>query len=237
MRTILLIYRSNSNDILNNNNSPLSTANTNSLVSDVSQEKTVNKHVSNNFEFPLDINDTIFVLTINKSRFKENVGNIVSKMVVLKELNYVNLDILSEKLANIGIKELNIFSIDRKLGGKLGNKVNIITSNHGAIVDYMELNPEYFIKFLNYEKNIFQDYNKYSLYIARGGNYIDIKNIFATIDNMQINLGRGGSQKAHILSPIDFRLSCYMMAMFNFDYKLINGLNTFNYLSKDRYLS
>jgi hypothetical protein len=27
------------------------------------------------------------------------------------------------------------------------------------------------------------------------------------------------------------------MAMFYFDYKLINSLNTFNYLSKDRYLS
>lgn len=27
------------------------------------------------------------------------------------------------------------------------------------------------------------------------------------------------------------------MAMFNFDYNLINNLNTFNYITKDRYLS
>lgn len=43
--------------------------------------------------------------------------------------------------------------------------------------------------------------------------------------------------KAHALSPLDFRLSCYLMAMFNFDYNLISSLNSFNIMSKDRYLS
>jgi hypothetical protein len=43
--------------------------------------------------------------------------------------------------------------------------------------------------------------------------------------------------KAHALSPLDLRLSSYLMAMFNFDYKLISSLNSFNLMSKDRYLS
>ena len=81
------------------------------------------------------------------------------------------------------------------------------------------------------------DFNKDSLFIVRGGNWIDIKNLFATINNQNVNVGRGGSQKAHALSPLDLRLSCYLMAMFNFDYKLISKLNSFNILTKDRYLS
>jgi hypothetical protein len=56
------------------------------------------------------------------------------------------------------------------------------------------------------------------------------------INDCYVNLGRGGGQKAHIISPLDFRLSCYLIAMFNFNYKLVNCLNTFNDLNKDRYL-
>jgi len=40
-----------------------------------------------------------------------------------------------------------------------------------------------------------------------------------------------------MLSHLDFRLSCYLMAIFNFDYYLISKLNTFNNISKNRYLS
>jgi len=64
---------------------------------------------------------------------------------------------------------------------------------------------------------------------------IDIKNLFAKINNKDVNVG--GSQKANALSPLDFRLSYYLMAMFNFYYELISSLNSFNLMSKDRYLS
>jgi hypothetical protein len=82
----------------------------------------------------------------------------------------------------------------------------------------------------------FLDYNINSMYILRSGNYIDIKNMFTSINGYRVNIGRGGSQKAHMLSPLDFRLSCYMMAMFNFNYKHISHLNTFNSINKDKYL-
>ena len=38
---------------------------------------------------------------------------------------------------------------------------------------------------------------------------IDIKNFFARINNKGVNVGRGGSQKAHPLSSLDFKLSSY----------------------------
>ncbi len=132
------------------------------------------------------------------------------------------------------IEKLNIFSIDSKLDAKI---INFVNANKGSKVKYVEMNPETFIEFLNLENNNFLSYNKDSMYIIRNGDYIDIKNLFAIINDCRVNLCRGGSQKAHVLSPLDFRLSCYLMAMFNFNYELISNLNTFNDLSKDRYLS
>lgn len=183
--------------------------------------------------FPLDVDDTILVLTKNNSRYKENVGNLISKMIVIKELKYVSLDNLSARLAYMGIDKLNIFSIHTKKDVK----PSFVTTNKGCSVKYMEVKLDHFIIFLNIETKKFLDYNKHSLYIVRGGDYIAIKNMFNTINNEEVNLGRGGSQKAHMLSPLDFRLSCYMMAMAGFNHQLINNLNTFNDISKDRYLS
>jgi hypothetical protein len=179
------------------------------------------------------VTDTIFTLTRNNSFYKAGVTNIISKMIIIRELKHVNLDDMSGILGSIGIEELNIFSIDNNSNLK---DVNIIQTDKGSKVKYMEMKSEQFVKLLNSEAK-FLKYNNNSLYILRGGNFLDIKNLFATINNCDANIGRGGSQKAHGLSPLDFRLSCYLMAMFNFDYKLISYLNTFNEMTKDRYLS
>jgi hypothetical protein len=155
-------------------------------------------------------------------------------MVVIGELSRINLDVLSETLAAMHIKELNIFSIDDGI-----EKMTITRRNNGCFITYTEMDTKHFSTLLNYSKDKadFLDYNKYSLYIIRDGNFIDIKNLFTQINGYQVNIGRGGSQKSHVLSPLDFRLSLYIMAMFNFNCGMINKLNTFNSLEKDRYLS
>jgi len=157
-------------------------------------------------------------------------------MMVIKELKYVNLDDMSAMLGHMRIKELKIFSI-HDTNYVPENKPLNVSTNKGCFVRYMDVKLDIFIKLINQENNNFFDYNQHSLYIIRGGNYLDIKNIFTTINNKPYNLGRGGSQKQHILSPLDFRLSSYMLAMSAFNYKLISTLNTFNYIPKDRYLS
>ena len=174
-------------------------------------------------------------MTRNNSIYKgkEGVSNIVSKIVIIKELYHINLDELSKMLAVIGIEKLYIFSIDNKLDSKI---MNVTTSDKYSIVKYTELNSANFIELLNFNGK-FLEYNKDSLYILRDGNFLDIKNLFSTINNGQVNVGRGGGQKAHMLSPLDLRLTSYLMAMFNFNYNLVNNLNTFNYIDKDRYLS
>lgn len=51
-----------------------------------------------------------------------------------------------------------------------------------------------------------------------------------------MNVVRGSSQKSHMVSPIDFRLSCYLMILCNMNYKKFYSENSFNIITKDRYL-
>jgi hypothetical protein len=177
------------------------------------------------------MDDVLFTLTYNPSTYKENVSNLISKMVVINELKYVNLLKLSQILGYMGIKEIAIFSIDDNI-----ETTSVIRKDNGSIISYTEMTREQFISVLNSKAN-FLDYNRYSLYILRDGGFLDIKNIFANVNGQETNIGRGGSQKAHILSPLDLRLSSYLMAMFNFDYLLLSQLNAFNNLDKAKYLS
>jgi hypothetical protein len=165
-------------------------------------ELQLNKTVSDNFEFSLDNNDTIFILTRNNSIYKEGVSNIVSKLVIIDELQYVNLDKLSVILGGIGIDKLNILSIDNK--SDLDININQVTSDKNSKVTYTELNISNFVNFLNVKHTSFLDYNKHSLYIVRGGNFIDIKNLFSTINNCQTNLGRWRWSKSPSTQPLGF---------------------------------
>jgi hypothetical protein len=137
-------------------------------------------------------------------------------------------------LGIMGIEKLNILSVNNKLSSSI---IHEAITNKGCYITYTELNAENFIKYLNTKSSNFLDHNKDNLYIIRKTNFLGIKNLFATINNCQVNLGRGGSQKAHILSPLDLRLSFYLLAMFDLNFKLISNLNTFNDLVKERYLS
>ncbi len=78
--------------------------------------------------------------------------------------------------------------------------------------------------------------NKNSLYIIRNSNYYDIKLLINQINNCNVDIVRGGGSKSHIISPMEFRLSTYLMAMFNLNFQKIFELNAFNFLNKERYL-
>lgn len=195
-------------------------------------EIVLNKQVSENFVFSIDSGDTVFVLAQNKSFYDGKVGNLTSKIFIIKELKTIDLNVMSNILESMGVEKLNIFSIDSKL---IGNTIDSISTTNGSIV-YINIRPEQFRMLLNGSTS-FLEHNRRNLYIFRGGNFLDIKNLFDTIDGYPVNLGIGRSQKGHALSSLDLRLSSYIMAMFNFDYKLISYLNTFNVMDKSRYLS
>lgn len=155
-------------------------------------------------------------------------------MVVLNNLVENDLLNMSKLLNFMNIDTLSIFSIiaDESLG------LNVIELEHPSKIKYIEVGLRFFIEnYLENPNNVyFWEHNKNSLYIMRDSNYSDIKGIFTTIQNTKVSIVRGSSQKSHMISPIDFRLSCYLMVIFNMDFKRFNYENSFNIISKDRYL-
>jgi hypothetical protein len=135
--------------------------------------------------FPLDVNDILFTLTLNNSLYKDKIINIVCKIITIKEKKDINLDNISNLLGYMKIEKLHIFSIFKKL-----EQVNIITSNKGSLVNYTEISKVDFINLLNAKNGNFLDYNKESLYILRNGNFLDIKNLFNSIKDCSVNIGR-----------------------------------------------
>jgi hypothetical protein len=157
-------------------------------------------------------------------------------MFIVRESNSINLNDLNKALGCMGVDKLFIFVINNGIDSDVFCRIE---SKENPNVIYYEMNSVNFINFLNSNENNrnFLDYNKHSVFIIRNSNFICIKNLFSRIHNCNVNIGRGGSQMSHGLSPLDLRLTSYIMAMFNFDFKLISYLNTFNSMTKDRYLS
>lgn len=177
--------------------------------------------------------DILFALTINKKSCVEGVFTLIGKMIIIKEDADINLSNLSKTLGFMKMDKLYIFSIDTRVPA---GKISINKVKESSLINYVELGTEDFIKFLKLDNHKFTDYNKDCLYILRNGSYIDIKNMLTEINGSLVKLGRGGGQKAHLISPLDFRLTSYLLAMFNFDSKLISCLNTFDNIDKNRYL-
>lgn len=192
----------------------------------------------NYWESYIDTNDTIIILTIKeREKFSsEKINNLISKIVIINNKKIIYSDKLAKSLNIMNIERLNIFIVDTEMSNDF-----IWVVNKDSNIKLIKSSPEQFINFINSDFDTFLLYNPYSLYIIRGNtkgpSYKYIKYLFKKINEYDMNIGRGGSQKAHILSPLDFKLSCYLMAFFDFNHKLINGLNLFNELEKERYLS
>lgn len=153
----------------------------------------VNKYQSDNFEFSVNREDTMFVLTVNNSMYKEGIITMITKIMTVSDQKDIDMDNMSKILGLMNIKNLNIFSIN------FGNQPSIdqITSNVDCNVRYTDISREEFVKFINLkDSNFFAEYNKDSLYILRGGNYIDIKNIFSKVKNHPVNIGRWRGPKS-----------------------------------------
>lgn len=152
-------------------------------------------------------------------------------MVIIKGSNNINLYNASYLLTYMEIDKLTIFLINKKDKSMTHNIID-----KGSPITYVEVNPKDFIKLIASTFD-FLEYNNNCLYILKDGSYFDIKSLITNISRYKVNIGRGGGQKAHLLSPLDFRLSAYLMAMFNLDYNYIKDINIYNIISKDRYLS
>nr|YP_009262117.1 hypothetical protein [Chrysoporthe deuterocubensis]AMX22192.1 hypothetical protein [Chrysoporthe deuterocubensis] len=148
---------------------------------------------------------------------------------MVNEETEINLSNVERNVELLNINKFILFLID-------GNSEMCLLNSDKTPFYFRKLNIGEFDILLKNQRDQFLNYNKNSLFILRSSNYIEIKKLFSGIEGFQTSVGRGGSQKSHVLSPLEFRLSTYLMAMFNFNSTYINSLNAFNYLGKERYL-
>lgn len=186
----------------------------------------------NNTDIIVQPFDILFVLTIGNTELKKNTTHLIIKIIVFREVVKINLSAVSKRLKLMNIDELNIFSVDMSKDKK--NKSTRL--GEYSPLNYIDIDINTFLEILENEDNNFQFFNKNSLYIFRNCQYKDIKGLLTNIKGHKVSIVRGANQKSHVLSPLDFRLSCYLLAMFNFSFKYIMFINSFNDLSKDMYL-
>ena len=175
----------------------------------------------------------MFLLTMNNNSQNKDLTHLTTKMVTVNNLIENNLSNIAAVSKHMNLDTLYIFSIiiDDTF------EYEMLELEAPSKIKYVEIGVKFFIEnFLENPNNDFWKHNKNSLYILRGGNYSDIKEIFTIIQNTKVQLVRGSSQKSHIVSPIDFRLSCYLMILCNMNYKKFYTENSFNIITKDRYL-
>lgn len=159
--------------------------------------------------------------------------DVVGKMAVLDYLPEINLLHLSKHLEYMHIKELDIISIN--LSTKIDQETFLISDS--PKVRYFEVGILSFIEDVGTVPiDLFFNKSISNLYILRDGTYKDMKYILRQVGKHGMNLGRGRSQRAHVISPLDLRLSAYLMAMSSIMYPEIVTQNMFFCLPKDMYL-
>lgn len=172
----------------------------------------------------------MFGLTVNNSRHTKDMVSMVAKTFIVGDTLEVKLQDFSKMLSHMGISKLSVFIID--------DFENIKTTSikEPCLVELIEINKKNFKELLNDPNFNFLGYNKESLYILKNSNFKQVKHLFIKINGHNVNIGRGGSQKSHMISPLELRFNAYIFALCNFSYKYMSSLNVFNYLQKHRYL-
>lgn len=134
----------------------------------------------------------------------------------------------------MGIEQLDIISIN--LSSKVEEDIFNIRESSPRVT-FTEIGVIPFIELIaNNTIDFFWNWNKTTLYILRDGTYRDMKYILSQAGEHGMNLGRGGSQLSHVVSPLELRLNSYLMAMTHFKYPYLAEQNLFNDLPKNKYL-
>lgn len=176
----------------------------------------------------------MFLLTINYNSKNKDITHLTTKMVILNNSVENSLSNVANLSCYMGLDSLYVISI--VMSEEFQYEIKEVESS--CNVKYIEVGIRYFVEHYleNQNSDHFWKFNKNTLYILRDGNYSDVKALFTRIQDIKVNIVRGSSQKSHMVSPIDFRLSCYLMILFNMDYKRMNSENSFNLITKNRYL-
>lgn len=178
------------------------------LESDIRNFLGSNYKELNDLKLEFKENDVLFALeTICYSYNKDGTVFITGKTRQLKKNLVINTSNLSFVLNFLRIPQLNIFSIEEV------TETEIIIVKGLTSINYIRLNKNDFLEYSSNPKERILDYNQNSLYIFRNGKYNDVKSLLRQINNCHCNIGMAVGSDYNHLSEIEFRLSCYLIAI------------------------
>lgn len=100
-------------------------------------------------------------------------------------------------------------------------------------VDYIA--KKNYIPMINSDSFNFDEMNKYCLYIFVDMSWFELAVMFKSA-NVDVIISGGSTSKRHLISPLQLRLSSYIIALFDMDSIEANNYNNFRNISKERYL-
>lgn len=178
-----------------------------------------------NYSVYLNKKDISFVLTVNNNYNEQNDTHLITKMASVNNTMKISMSNITKSCKILNIDKLYIISI--VMNDAYENEY--VELKESCQIIYIRLGVISFIE--NYLRNPNQDfweYNKHTLYILRNADYSFIQKMFTSIHNTRIQIVRGNPRKSQILSPVDVRLSYYMLILCNMNSKKFNYNNSFN---------
>jgi len=148
----------------------------------------------------------------------------------------ISYEELYNNIASIGINKLFIFYILDSPQEEIDVTLKThVFRNNNIWFEVHYISKENYIPMINSSSFNFSEINKYCLYIFLDLSWIELISMFKSED-INIIVSGGSPTKRHLLSPLELRLSSYIIALFNMNSIEASNYNNFRHISKDRYL-
>jgi hypothetical protein len=187
------------------------------------------KGANDPIKFFIEEGDILFTISNPNNLVKEGHNTLNIKLFYPKDFHQENYINFFRNLYELGVNKLQFLTICDSFDKEYNNPY---VEGDFKVINILKTN---FMDFINSGVYNFGDNNKYTLYLLKKGTFDQIKTLFQVADREYvINFGKG-SQKSHICSDIEFRLTLYLFALYNKDFNFLRYSNNFSNLNKNQY--
>lgn len=139
----------------------------------------------------------------------------------------ISYDDLFYNIGVLNLKRITIYHIQEQIG-------NECKSFNDEFIGVYYVSYEHFANFISSSDFNFDFNNRYCLFIFYGLSWGEI--VLKFKQDLDITVSGGSNVKRHLLSPVQARLTSYMIALFNLNCLEVFRHNRFNILDKNQYL-
>jgi hypothetical protein len=187
------------------------------------------KGANDPINFFIEEGDILFTISNPNNLVKDGRNTLNIKLFYPKDFHQENYLTFFRNLYELGVTKLQFLTICDSFDKEYNNPY---VEGDFKVINILKTN---FMDFINSGVYNFADNNKYTLYLLKKGTFAQIKALFQVADREYvINFGKG-SQKSHICSDIEFRLTLYLFALYNKDFNFLRYSNNFSNLNKNQY--